>query len=110
MRLIVCWGLCPLIFGTNDIRFRRFGFSRLGCRAWGYSPPQVDRIWLWAYHDKITIYPIFYLLKGGCRVSLLFHINACASEGAPEKRALPLGWLGFLLGQGNSSHKGLSPA
>ena len=28
-----------------------------------YSPPYVDRIWLWVIHDKIPIYPIFYLLK-----------------------------------------------
>ena len=29
-----------------------------------YSPPEVDRIWLWVYHNKIPIYPIFFLLKG----------------------------------------------
>ena len=29
-----------------------------------YSPPSVDRIWLWAYYNKIPLYPIFYLLKG----------------------------------------------
>ena len=28
-----------------------------------YSPPSVDRIWLWVYCNKIPIYPIFYLLK-----------------------------------------------
>ena len=28
-----------------------------------YSPPYVDRIWLWVY-NKILIYPIFYLFKG----------------------------------------------
>ena len=28
-----------------------------------YSPPQVDRIWLWVYYNKIPIYPIFYLLN-----------------------------------------------
>ena len=31
-----------------------------------YIPPYVDRIWLWVYYNKIPIYPIFYLLKGGC--------------------------------------------
>ena len=31
------------------------------------SPPQVDRIWLWVYFNKIPIYPIFYLLKGDHR-------------------------------------------
>ena len=29
-----------------------------------YSPPQVDRIWLWVQYNKIPIYPIFYLLTG----------------------------------------------
>ena len=29
-----------------------------------YSPPYVDRIWLWAYYNNIPLYPIFYLLKG----------------------------------------------
>ena len=29
-----------------------------------YSPPSVDRIWLWVVHNKIPMYPIFYLLKG----------------------------------------------
>ena len=29
-----------------------------------YSPPQVDRKWLWVYYNKIPNYPIFYLLKG----------------------------------------------
>ena len=37
-----------------------------------YGRPEVDRIWLWVYFNKIRIYPIFYLLKGdymlsGCR-------------------------------------------
>ena len=37
--------------------------------AWGLglrvsSLPQVDRIWLWVYYNKIPIYPIFYLLQG----------------------------------------------
>ena len=44
------------------------------------SPPSVDRIWLWAYYNKILLYPIFYLLvlkgtivirtvaDGACRV------------------------------------------
>ena len=26
--------------------------------------PEVDRIWLWVYCNKIPIYPVFYLLKG----------------------------------------------
>ena len=28
------------------------------------SPPEVDRIWLWVYCNKIPICPIFCLLKG----------------------------------------------
>ena len=34
------------------------------CVTLAYSHPYVDRIWLWAYYNKIPIYPIFYLLKG----------------------------------------------
>ena len=33
-----------------------------------YSPPEADRIWLWAYFNKIPIYPVFYLLKGDYEV------------------------------------------
>ena len=35
-----------------------------------YSPPKVDRIWLWVYYNKISIYPIFYLLKGDYNISV----------------------------------------
>ena len=28
-----------------------------------YSPPSVDRIWLWVCYNKIPIYPRFYPLK-----------------------------------------------
>ena len=31
-----------------------------------YSPPLVDRMWLWVYYNKIPIYPISYLLTGDC--------------------------------------------
>ena len=33
-----------------------------------YSPPYVDRIWLWVYYTKIPLYPIFYLLKGDTKL------------------------------------------
>ena len=33
-----------------------------------HSPPSVDRIWFWVYCTKIPQNPIFYLLRGGCRV------------------------------------------
>ena len=29
-----------------------------------YSPPAVERIWLWMSSNKIPIYPIFYLFNG----------------------------------------------
>ena len=32
------------------------------------GPPQEDTIWLWAYYNKIPIYPTFYLLKGEYRL------------------------------------------
>ena len=32
--------------------------------SYAYSPPEVDRIWLRVYYNKIPIYPPFYLLKG----------------------------------------------
>ena len=31
---------------------------------WRHSPPQVGRIWLWVYYNKVPIYYIFYILKG----------------------------------------------
>ena len=40
-----------------------------------YSPPKVDRIWVWVYSNKIPIYPIFYLLNGD---------YACCSSTVPE--------------------------
>ena len=35
------------------------------------APPKVDRIWLWAYYNKIPIYSICYLLKGDTRAGTL---------------------------------------
>ena len=32
-----------------------------------YSPPSVDRIWLWVHYNKIPIYPIFYIQFQGLR-------------------------------------------
>ena len=61
------------VAGCRDLGFRVGEFS-----IWGsvisvfrvHSPPQVDRIWLWIYYNKIPMYPILYLLKGtiGLRV------------------------------------------
>ena len=39
------------------------GRHNFGINTHSYSPPLVDRIWLWVYYNKIPIYPIFYLLK-----------------------------------------------
>ena len=36
----------------------------IGICIYIYSPPLVDRIWLWVYHNKLPRYPTFYLLKG----------------------------------------------
>ena len=36
----------------------------LGAGVYSSIPPEVDRIWLWGYYNKIPIYPILYLLKG----------------------------------------------
>ena len=45
---------------TRTCRTKR----KLGLRR-GYNPPQVDTINMaGVYHNKIPIYPIFYLLKG----------------------------------------------
>ena len=40
---------------------------------WGYSPPKVDRIWLWVYYNKIPIYRIFYLPEGDYSFEKLSH-------------------------------------
>ena len=63
---------------------------------WVYSPPEVDRIWLWVYYNKIPIYRIFYLLKGGYR----------AQGSEPSVRALVDGGLGFRVQSSLSSWKG----
>ena len=46
-----------------------------------YSPPEVDRTWLWVKYNKIPIYPIFCLLKGHCTYleKNLFNTN-CTSR------------------------------
>ena len=42
---------------------------------------KVDRIWLWVYYNKIPIHPIFYLLKGDCKLATL---NAKQTLNPPE--------------------------
>ena len=47
----------------------------------GYSPPEVDRIWLRVYYNKIPVYLIVYLLKGDyVPVFLLTTSNLLLSE------------------------------
>ena len=41
-----------------------------------YSPPEVDRTWLWVYYKKIPIYPIFYLLKADYNPNIYIYIYA----------------------------------
>ena len=48
-----------------------------GLRITVYSPPEVDRIWLWVYYNKIPLYPIFYLLKGDCRILGMDGVSIC---------------------------------
>ena len=53
----------PLPKGSSSL------WSLLGCTVKGirfrvYSHPQVYRIWLWVYSNKIPIYPILYLPQG----------------------------------------------
>ena len=48
--------------------------NEMGTR--GYRSPEVDRIWLWVCHNKIPIYPIFYLLKGDDKP-----VRECLSRG-----------------------------
>ena len=63
------WGLVGGLGPTvQDLRLR-LRVADVGFRAQDqvfkvYSPPSVDRIWLWVYYNKTPIYPIFYLLKG----------------------------------------------
>ena len=42
-----------------------------------YTPPSVDRIWLWVRYHKIPIYPPFYLLK----VSISLYKIECGVHG-----------------------------
>ena len=51
--------------GPNDRR--RFGGGTGALSFWGYSPPEVDGIWLWVYCYKIPMHPVFDLLKGDYR-------------------------------------------
>ena len=46
------------------LQSQREGQGPLPLNPEPYSPPQVARIWLWVYHQKIPLYPIFYLRKG----------------------------------------------
>ena len=44
---------------------KEFENTRLKHHAFFYSPPQVDRIWLWVYYDDIPIYaPYSIYLRG----------------------------------------------
>ena len=45
-----------------------------------YRPPQVDRIWFWSQYNKISIYPIFYLVKGDYKCKSSFEHPTAASD------------------------------
>ena len=57
-------------------------------RIHGYSPPQVDRIWFWAYYNTVPIYPIFCLLAGTIEVSE--KLTATLSNKAPTRLIAPI--------------------
>ena len=49
-------------------------------RPFSSSPPQVDRIWLWVYYNKIPLYPIFYLHSGDYKL-IAYSILSLSSSG-----------------------------
>ena len=53
--------------------FKDLFATKLPKQDLGYSPPEVDRIWLLVYYNKIPIYPIFYLVKGDYSYRLASH-------------------------------------
>ena len=53
-----------------------------------YSFSEVDRIWLWAYYNKVPICPIFYLLKGEYRRSYS-HRDTCRGLSPDDWRDPP---------------------
>ena len=56
--------------------------TQLGFRA--YSPPEADRIWLGVYHNKIPIYPMFYLFKGTISLRDVFAVSVCCMRRAQK--------------------------
>ena len=48
-------------FQRNSSPYQSVGLTNQGTAIYVYSPPYVDRIWLWAYYNKIAM---FDLLKG----------------------------------------------
>ena len=65
-------GICSLVPEILDAKSpkRIPSFTRFRV----YSPPYVDRIWLWVYYSKISIYPIFCLLKGDYKPHPFLHV------------------------------------
>ena len=47
-----------------------------------YSPPYVDRTWLWVVHNEIPIYPVFYVRKGDYRFSTVLGFTTLHCEQA----------------------------
>ena len=52
-------------------KFRNYGGCKESCTT--YSTPPVDRIWLWVYYNKMSIYPLFYLLKRECKFKMYYN-------------------------------------
>ena len=62
-----------------------------------YSPPEVERIWLWVYYNKNPIYAIFYLAKGDYKPPQCTSACSCTALSEIKKNRLSSilkeGWL-----------------
>ena len=54
------WNLSLVMLDVQAV-FRHTPLINCECRV----PPSADRIWFWVYYNKIPIYLISYVLKGG---------------------------------------------
>ena len=61
-----------VVWGSLELSGLLEGYLELGLHfllgsqsaLYHYTPPEVDRMWLWVDFDQISIYPLFSLLKG----------------------------------------------
>ena len=73
-----------------SLEWVRFLLHVIECSsANNYSPPEVDRIWLWVYYNKIPLYPMFYLLKGTIYLKLHHVLKPCKIIRKTKRKILP---------------------